>query len=352
MKICSVVGARPQFIKAAPLSTAIRNQATEILVHTGQHFDQNMSDVFFSELEIPKPEYNLNISVSSHAEQTGQMMVELEKLYLKEKPDLVLVYGDTNSTLAGALAASKIHIPIAHVEAGLRSFNRNMPEEINRVLTDHVSRWLFVPSDEARKNLSAEGITNNVFEVGDLMYDAVLKFSKKASTHSNILERLELQAGSFLLLTLHRAENVDSREHLENIISALASVESKILLPLHPRTAKRLQAFKLELPNNVQTLEPLGYLDNLQLLENSRGLLTDSGGMQKEAYYLNVPCITLRSETEWVETVEVGWNQLVHGDFKSLKTAESGLDAVRKKEHPALYGNGSTAELICNRLFS
>lgn len=316
MKILSIVGARPQFIKCAPLSRELRKEHTEILVHTGQHYDPEMSDIFFSELEIPRPDYNLGVGSGSHGKQTGEMLVKIEEVLIKEKPDLVLVYGDTNSTLAGALTAAKLHIPVAHVEAGLRSFDRTMPEEINRVVTDHLSDLLFCPTEIAVKNLANEGITKGVHLVGDVMADA-LNFNKVlAAKKSRILENQNLTNGPYLVLTVHRPANTDNREAMESIISSLGTSGIPVIFPVHPRTRKYLHEYGLleTMPQNICLTEPLGYLDMIQLMGHAKKILTDSGGIQKEAYMLGVPCITLRENTEWVETVEAGWNVLVGCD--------------------------------------
>jgi len=327
MKILTVVGARPQFIKLAPLSKILReNGVNEIIVHTGQHYDENMNDLFFKELEIPEPDYNLGIGSGNHGEQTGRMLIEIEKIILKEKPDLVIVYGDTNSTLAGALAASKLHIKLAHVEAGLRSFNKRMPEEINRVLTDHVSDILFCPTQTAVENLKNEGITNGVYLVGDLMFDALLHFSKISDMKSNILEKLNIKPKEYYLATIHRAENTDNYERLKNILTAFSKLDEIVVFPIHPRTRKMISYYGLDgfLENdNVKVIDPVGYLDMLNLEKNAKAILTDSGGVQKEAFWLKVPCITLRDETEWVETVNLGWNRLVGSNVEKI------LEAVR-----------------------
>jgi UDP-N-acetylglucosamine 2-epimerase len=327
MKILTVVGARPQFIKLAPLSKILReNGVNEIIVHTGQHYDENMNDLFFKELEIPKPDYNLGIGSGNHGEQTGRMLIEIEKIMLKENPDLVIVYGDTNSTLAGALAASKLHIKLAHVEAGLRSFNKRMPEEINRVLTDHVSDILFCPTQTAVENLKNEGITKGVYLVGDVMFDALVHFSKISDMKSNILERLNIKPKEYYLATIHRAENTDNYERLKNILTAFSKMDEMVVFPIHPRTRKMINYYGLgDLleNNNVKVIDPVGYLDMLKLEKNAKAILTDSGGVQKEAFWLKVPCITLRDETEWIETVNLGWNRLVGSNVEKI------LEAVR-----------------------
>jgi UDP-N-acetylglucosamine 2-epimerase len=334
MKILTVVGARPQFIKLAPLSKILReNGINEIIVHTGQHYDENMNDLFFKELEIPEPDYNLGIGSGNHGEQTGKMLIEIEKIMLKENPDLVIVYGDTNSTLAGALAASKLHIKLAHVEAGLRSFNKRMPEEINRVLTDHVSDILFCPTQTAVENLKNEGITKGVYLVGDVMFDALLHFSKISDTKSNILERLNIKPKEYYLATIHRAENTDNYERLKNILIAFSKMNEIVVFPIHPRTRKMINYYGLGdlLENdNVKVIDPVGYLDMLKLEKNAKAILTDSGGVQKEAFWLKVPCITLRDETEWIETVNLGWNRLVGSDvekiLKAVRDLKFGVD--------------------------
>jgi UDP-N-acetylglucosamine 2-epimerase (non-hydrolysing) len=345
MKIVSIIGARPQFIKCAPLSRAIRKDYSEIILHTGQHYDAEMSSVFFNELHIPEPDYNLSIGSGSHGEQTGRMLMGIEEVLLKERPELVIVYGDTNSTLAGALAASKLNIPIAHIEAGLRSFDRTMPEEINRILTDHVSDMLFCPTKKAVINLETEGIQKRVYDVGDVMMDAIL-YNQKLSQESSILDDLGLTSKDYLLTTIHRASNTDKKENLSSIIKALKGSCENIVFPVHPRTRNYLKQYGLwEQANKSLTLiPPVGYLDMLKLMANAKKILTDSGGVQKEAYMLKVPCITLRDTTEWVETVDAGWNSLVGADYQQI------LDAIRNVDRPtkweALYGNGNASEKI------
>ena len=345
MKIVTIVGARPQFIKAAAVSRKLRLRHTEILVHTGQHYNGNMSDIFFDELGIPAPDYNLGIGSGSHGAQTGAMLAEIERVLLAENPDRLLVYGDTNSTIAGALAAAKLHIPVAHVEAGLRSFNRRMPEEINRVLTDHISDLLLCPSQTAADNLAAEGITAGVHLVGDVMFDALMYAAERAKSESRILDRLGLQPKGYLLATVHRAENTDDPKNLRAIFGAFNAIDEPIVLPLHPRTAKMLQQFNLKPQNsNLKLIEPVGYLDMAALTQSARLVITDSGGLQKEAYWLGVPCITLRRDTEWTETVSVGWNVLVGTDGGRI------VDVVRSfappAAHPPLYGDGSAGSRV------
>lgn len=350
MKIITVVGARPQFIKAAAVSNVIRKEHEEILIHTGQHYDENMSKIFFEELGIPKPDYNLCVGSGGHGNQTGKMLIELEKIYLEEKPDLVLVYGDTNSTLAGALCASKLLIPVAHVEAGLRSFNMNMPEEQNRILTDHISKYLFVPTKTAEKNLSNEGIIKGVHNVGDVMFDAVLHFKKLAEEKSNILKDLSIEKGSYILTTIHRAENTNDINRLKNIIEALNESGKKIILPLHPRTRKYMLDYGLKFNENIKVIDPVGYLDMITLEMHSQKIVTDSGGVQKEAFFMNKPCVTMRDETEWVETVQNGWNIIV-GTNKE-KILDAIVNFVPREEQKDIFGDGHAADKILNLINS
>ena len=345
MKVLTVIGARPQFIKAATVSNKIRtNGNSEILVHTGQHYDNNMSDIFFEELGIPKPNYNLSIGSSSHGHQTGNMLIALEDIYLKEKPDMVLVYGDTNSTLAGALCASKLLIPVAHVEAGLRSFNKTMPEEQNRILTDHISDLLFTPTLTAVNNLKNENITKGVHNTGDVMYDAINLFKERAKEISTIIEKLNLTNDSYILSTIHRAENTDNIKRLTSIISALSNSGKKIILPLHPRTKKFIEEYHLHVGDNIKIIDPVGYLDMISLQENAKKIVTDSGGVQKEAYFLKKPCITMRDETEWVETVQNGWNVIVGSDSNKIVDA---LESFNPTGTPAsAFGDGDTSSII------
>lgn len=353
MKIANIIGARPQFIKAATVSRAIadHNHRTpnslpleEVIIHTGQHYDDEMSAIFFRELEIPKPKYNLNIGSGSHGWQTAQMLMGIEKVLLKENPDVVLIYGDTNSTLAGALAAAKLHIRLAHVEAGLRSFNRLMPEEINRVIADHVSTLLLCPSQVAVNNLTREGITKGVCITGDVMFDALQFAAIKSSADSDILSRLALSRQDYLLATVHRAENTDNGQRFKDILTAFESLGEIVVLPAHPRTRKLLQDTGYKPPEKIKLIEPLGYFDLIALEKSARMILTDSGGIQKEAYWLKVPCITLRDETEWIETVAAGWNVLTGADQE--KIIESVHSCKRPSEHPPLYGDGRAAERI------
>jgi len=316
MRILTVVGARPQFIKAAAVSRAIVTSAnvSEILVHTGQHFDPEMSDIFFEELELPPPAYHLGISGGSHGDMTGRMLAAIERLLLDERPDWVLIYGDTNSTLAGALAAAKLKIPVAHVEAGLRSYNRRMPEEINRVLTDHISTLLLCPTAAAVANLAQEGISRGVHWTGDVMYDATLHSTAKARVRSRVLERLGLKSGEFAVATIHRAENTDDHIQLRRVLDWLKARtrEMPVVFPLHPRTMQAVNRAGLDLAP-LLVCAPVGYLDMVRLLDGAVAVFTDSGGLQKEAYFHRKPCVTLRTETEWIETLACGWNRLWEG---------------------------------------
>jgi len=344
LKIVSVVGARPQFIKAAVVSRVLRGRHQEVLLHTGQHYDYEMSEVFFRELGLPRPDINLGVGSGSHACQTGEMLIGIEPVLLRERPAGVLVYGDTNSTLAGALAAAKLNLPVAHVEAGLRSFNRSMPEEINRIVADRLSRLLFCPTRTAVENLAREGIIAGVHLVGDVMYDLLLQSLPLAERTSTILERLGLQPGAYLLATVHRAGNTDVRENLAGILAGLEATGETVVLPLHPRTRHAMAGWGLAPAENVRLIEPVGYLDMLVLEKNARLILTDSGGVQKEAYWLGIPCLTLREETEWVETVEVGWNVLV--GTAAERIAEAVQEFHPRGERPALFGDGRAGELI------
>lgn len=373
MKIVTVIGARPQFIKAAAVSRTIAGinsgkillsgttarslpAITEIIVHTGQHYDDEMSAIFFRELEIPKPRYNLGVGSGSHGWQTGQMMSAIEKVLMVEIPDWVLVYGDTNSTLAGAIAAAKARIPMAHVEAGLRSYNRAMPEEINRVLTDHISNLLFCPSRTAVDNLAKEGIKNGVHLIGDVMYEALMFAGGRGNNSSKILEHLGLKSKSFLLATVHRAENTNDRQRLADIMMALRQFAERepVVLPLHPRTKASLDLYGL-LPQGssgapLKIIEPIGFFDMVTLERHARMILTDSGGMQKEAYWLKVPCITLRDETEWVETVDSGWNVLAGSE--SFRIIESMSSFRVPSKHPPLYGNNKVTHKLIRLLLN
>ena len=343
-KILTIVGARPQFIKAAAVSRALSNfDLQEILVHTGQHFDYGMSDIFFSEMEIPHPKYNLGINTLSHGAMTGRMLEAVEKVILDEKPEFLMVYGDTNSTLAGALAASKLHIPVAHVEAGLRSFNMRMPEEINRILTDRISSHLFCPTLTAVNNLKAEGFDHfdcQVELVGDVMYDAALYYSQKSSEKSTVRKNLQIEQ-PFILATLHRQENTDDLQNLSSIIEAFNEISqtNQIILPIHPRTKKIIQQAGLE--TKFKVIEPVGYFDMIELLKHCSLVMTDSGGLQKEAYFFQKNCVTLREQTEWVELVDNGFNVLT-GARKSEIIVQ--VENMLQKENDfsnLLYGDGN-----------
>lgn len=346
MKILSVVGARPQFIKCAPVSRELRKNHQEVLVHTGQHYDPEMSEVFFDELKIPKPDYYLGIGSGSHGKQTGEMLVKIEETISIESPNLVLVYGDTNSTLAGALSAVKLHIPVAHVEAGLRSFDRNMPEEVNRVLVDHVSDLLFCPTKTAVENLRKEGISKGVFLSGDVMADALEYYRNIASGHSKLLKGFSLIPGQYMVLTVHRPSNTDNPENMRSIIGAINDCKKPTLFPVHPRTRNFIRKYGLskKLPENLIICDPLGYLDMITVMSSAAKILTDSGGIQKEAYLLSVPCITLRENTEWVETVNAGWNVLVGADRK--KMIEMISTFTPPKEYPNLFGRGGSERIV------
>jgi UDP-GlcNAc3NAcA epimerase len=385
MKLVTIVGARPQFIKAAAVSMAVRkhndniramkSHVEEIIVHTGQHYDQNMSQIFFDELEIPTPDYNLNIGSEPHGRQTGKMLSGIEEVLEREMPDCVVVYGDTNSTLAGALAASKLHITLAHVEAGLRSFNRHMPEEINRVITDHISDILFCPTKIAVKNLEKEGFTNiinrrtlvdrnslrNVFSalrpehlrlvlnVGDVMYDSVLYYSHKADSRSNILKQLKVKEKDYALATVHRPENTDDISRLSNIVKGLEAVSKELLViwPVHPRNIKFIDKFDLGVGNDrFRVIEPTSYVDFIKLEKHAKMIFTDSGGVQKEAYFLQVPCITLRDETEWTETIQSGMNRLAGASQDKIFEAFKKIAGKACGITPQVFGDGLASERI------
>jgi len=387
MKLISIVGARPQFIKLAPLVQAIRGQknshkkpkVNHIIIHTGQHYDYEMNKIFFDELDISEPDYNLEVGSGFHGWQTGEMIKRVEKILMKEKPAFTLVYGDTNSTLAGALAAAKLQIPIAHIEAGLRSYNRKMPEEINRILADHCSDILFCPTENGVKNLKKEGYTNIindgklinpsfsksqisynkfpvVVNVGDIMYDAILISLKIAEKKSDILKQLKRNSKQYFLVTIHRAENTDNKRKLKNILDALIEIGKcyPVVFPVHPRTKKTLKNFNLLSSNcaNIHLIDPVSYFDMLTLEKNAKKILTDSGGIQKEAYLLDVPCVTLREETEWIETVESGKNIIVGTDRK--KILDAALTPLKNEDNAShfLFGNGQAAENILKSLIT
>ena len=360
MKVATILGARPQFIKASVVSAALDNDSRceEIIIHTGQHFDANMSEIFFSELGIKTPDYNLEIHSGNHGAMTGRMLIAIEDVLLKEKPDVVLVYGDTNSTLAGALAATKLHIPVAHVEAGLRSFNMHMPEEINRILTDRISAWLFTPTADAVKHLQNEGFTEErISHVGDVMYDVALHYGKRSELRDNTaLSRLSLNKNKFILMTVHRAENTDNAERFKKIILGLCEVAKsiKVVWPLHPRALNALKREGLyeHANKHLHLVEPLGYLDMIELEKNAAVIATDSGGVQKEAFFHGTPCITLRDETEWNELVAAGWNRLIMLNDSSVEEiADYILSSVDTKGLAVKpYGNGNASELIVKRI--
>ena len=345
MKVLSVVGARPQFVKLGPMDRSIRSRHDHVIVHTGQHYDRSMSDSFFDVLEIPNPDYNLNIGSASHGVQTGRMIAGIEEVILKEMPDCVLTYGDTNSTLAAALAAVKLHVPIAHIEAGLRSYNRMMPEEINRVLTDHASDMLFCPSRAAYDILVKEGLGNKAYVVGDLMVQLLLEIGDSVSVD---IEGLDLEPKGYILLTMHRQENVDDREKMERVMGHLEGINETVVFPIHPRTRKRLQEFgilhRLEQAVNIKLIEPQDLLSFSALEKDARLIMTDSGGVQKDAYVFGVPCVTLREETEWTETVDEGWNRVVGTDVEAIKDALAGF--VKPVTAREAYGGEGVSERI------
>jgi UDP-GlcNAc3NAcA epimerase len=339
VKIVSIVGARPQFIKAAVVSRELRKRHKEIMVHTGQHYDYEMSGIFFDGLEIPAPDVNLLVGSGTHGVQTAAMLKGIEEVLVAERPDWLLIYGDTNSTLAGALAASKLSVRVAHIEAGLRSFNRQMPEEINRVVADHLSNLLLCPSDTAVNNLAAEGIKQNVHQVGDVMLD-ILNWAKirARAKSSEILQRHGLQKKSYFLATVHRSENTDDLLRLSSILNAFNALEEPVIFPVHPRTRRVISDAGYQLKPHVKLVDPVAYLEMVSLADSAALVLTDSGGLQKEAYWLGVPCVTLREETEWVETVDAGWNILVGSNSdKIVRTVRS---FAPKDSHPVLYGDG------------
>lgn len=352
MKIVTVIGARPQFIKAAAVSRYIKKnrRVHECIIHTGQHYDKNMSDIFFEELDIPRPEYNLGVGGGSHGAMTGRQLELIENVILEQKPDWVMVYGDTNSTLAGALASAKLNIPVAHVEAGLRSFNRFMPEEINRVLTDHASTLLLAPTDIAVRNLNNEGIgVNKIINVGDVMYDAALYYSDKARA-PDWFHELKLDLNNFVLCTIHRAENTDNIIRLSGIVDGLSECGCDVLLPLHPRTAEKIKINGLKIPSNIKIVPPVSYLEMVWLESACKIIATDSGGVQKEAFFHKKPCVTLRDQTEWVELIDLGVNKLVGADHKLIS------EAINNKKWGSflksnVYGDGNASEKIISSIY-
>jgi UDP-GlcNAc3NAcA epimerase len=359
-KIISIIGARPQFIKTPLASKELRKHFNEIIIHTGQHYDENMSDIFLKELKIPKPDYNLNVGSASQGKQTAKMLSRIEEVLLEEKPDMVIIYGDTNSTVAGALAAAKLHIPVAHIEAGMRSFNREMPEEINRIVSDHLSTLLFCPTKSSVRLLANEGITEGVYWTGDVMADIQIKIKNQISNlkkgkvkiKEDIFKKLKIKKKLYILATVHRQENTDNRENLENIIAAFSEIEDEIIFPVHPRTKKYLKTYGFDKAiaqtPHIRLIEPVGFMDMIRLINSAKMILTDSGGLQKEAYLARVPCITLRNETEWVETVNSGWNQLCGTDVsKIVKLAKKFPSASwQTKNHPNFLGDGKAYKNI------
>ena len=352
MKVVSVVGARPQFIKAFAVSRELRPDHDEVLVHTGQHYDEKMSDVFFEELGMSEPDYNLGVGSDSHGRQTAAMLEGIEGVLENEVPNVVLLYGDTNSTLAGAIAGAKMEPTVAHVEAGLRSYNREMPEETNRVLTDNASDVLFAPSESAVETLEKEGITKGVHFAGDVMYDAILWARDAAREGSEILNGLSVQTDKFILSTVHRAANTDDRNTLESIIDGLSNAPLPVVLPLHPRTEERLEEYGLRgwATNELEVIDPVGYIDFVRLVNDAERVATDSGGVQKEAFYLDTPCVTMREETEWRETIECGWNRLVGPNSAEIRDALKADDWPESK--PDLYGNGQASRRVIEVLES
>lgn len=376
IKIITIIGARPQIIKSSALSRAIRtkfsDQINEVIVHTGQHYDENMSAVFFDEMQIPRPQYNLSVGSGSHGAQTAKMLEGLEEIYLKEKPDGIVVYGDTNSTIAGALAAIKIHIPVVHIEAGLRSFNKAMPEEVNRIACDHMSTMLFTPTRTGLENLQKEGFSMTlpekvsadkpaVFHCGDIMYDNTVYFSKISDEKSGIIQELALEPDKYILGTIHRDNNTDIPERLTAIFSALLHVQEStglsIVLPLHPRTRNKMKdnlskevAQKLEANKHIKLIAPAGFLDILSLEKNSRLMITDSGGLQKEAFFVERPCVILREQTEWVEIVNNGNAILAGSDEENIVAATESLLKKSEFTYPKYYGDGAAAEFICEQM--
>jgi len=373
MKILTIIGARPQIIKAAALSRAINKHFSssiqEVIVHTGQHYDTNMSQVFFDELGIPAPNYNLEVGSASHGEQTAQMISGIEKILQIEKPDYIILYGDTNSTLAGAIAASKIHIPIVHIEAGLRSFNKSMPEEVNRILCDHVSTFLFTPTKTGYQNLLNEGFKENlgvftpdnpgIFHCGDVMYDNSLFFADIVEEKTSILSDLDVLNNQFILATIHRDHNTDNPLHLESIFEAIVDIalekNIQVVLPLHPRTKKKMESLPMELREqlngnaNILIIPPVSFIEMIALEKNAQLIITDSGGVQKEAYYFHKPCVILRPETEWVEIIEAGTGILAGAEKEKIINAVK-LLLNKSLAFPSIYGDGKAAEFICQKL--
>lgn len=350
MRVASIVGARPQFVKAFPVSAALEQTHEELLIHTGQHYDEEMSDVFFQELPIPEPDINLDVGSQPHAKQTAAMLTGLDDVVAEYEPDVVLLYGDTNSTLAGALVGAKRDVTVAHIEAGLRSNNRQMPEEINRILTDHCSDILFTPSERATKTLADEGITRNVVTSGDVMYDSLLTVREQAKEQSTIVDELGYEDGEYILATVHRAANTDTPERLDAIVRGLGDAPLPVILPVHPRTINALdqQGWADSIPTNLDIIDPVGYLDFIRLIVGAERIATDSGGIQKEAFYLDTPCVTLRDETEWIETVDCGWNVLVGAATDKIRENLTREFDLTQKPDP--YGDGNAADCIVTHL--
>lgn len=355
-KIVTIVGARPQFVKAAVVSRAMEKEKNleEVILHTGQHFDRNMSQIFFDELGIRRPDYNLGVAGGTHGQQTGRMIEKIEEVLMQEQPDCILLYGDTNSTLAGTIAASKLHIPIAHVEAGLRSYNMKMPEEVNRMLTDRVSELLFTPAANASNTLLLEGIdAGKIHNVGDVMYDAAIHFGAMSDQRLDVREKYGLENDRFILITIHRAENTDDDDRLLGIMHALSELGTayKLVWPLHPRTARRLDELKFDREKSaISFIEPVGYLEMLQLLSESSLVITDSGGVQKEAYFRGTRCLVARNETEWVELVDMGFNRLLVDLSKAVSTVREMIEGGAKDFSALVYGDGNASEKIASIL--
>ena len=352
MKILSIVGARPQFIKLAPISKKIRSDVDHVVIHTGQHFDNNMSQIFFDDMGLSTPKYNLDISSGSHGNQTGLMLIEIEKILIQESPDVVIVFGDTNSTLAGGLAASKLGIKLVHIEAGLRSFNRSMPEEINRIVVDHCSDYLFAPTQDAMVNMNNEGLSDKAFLSGDIMVDSLNMFLEEAKSQSKISDFLKLDNHQFCLLTLHRPYNVDDPDKLSLIFDFLNKLDYNFIFPIHPRTKNMMSKFNIKCSDKVKLIEPVGYLDFLILQSKASKIFTDSGGIQKEAYILKTPCITIRSETEWVETVSAGCNKLTNLNLDNLQNL---VDEVKvfnpdQSKYIPIFGENVTEGML-NKIY-
>lgn len=350
MKILSIVGARPEFVQSACVSRELRKEHREVLVHTGQHYDYSMSQSFFDEIGLPLPDYNLEVGSGSHAKQTAEILIKLEEVLMLEKPDCVVIRGDTNSTLAGAVAASKLNIPVAHIEAGERSFDKSMPEEINRLVADRLSDLHFCVSQAAVNHLAEEGISSSAHWVGDVMYDAMLANLPLARKKSKILSEFGLQTKKYVLVTVHRAANTDDPVRLKKIVNILNHASEKVVFPVHPRTVAALKKLDLNFSQNVQMIDPVGYFDMMILEENARMIATDSGGVQREAYFMSIPCLTLRDETEWMETVQVGWNKLV--GVEKDQVLQAWKDFLPPREHPLIFGDGTASSKIASIISS